>query len=180
MYGLINIAIRDLVISRFGQQKWDEILERSQVSESHFVRMKAGNDSATYDLVGAACAVLGLTASEILQAFGEYWTEFTAEEGYGELLDSAGATLPEFLQNLDQLHTRVGMLYPELRPPEFWCEDVADNSLVLRYRSERPGLDDLVIGLLRGLGRRFDLSVEIRQLSSKEGEGDSSAFHVSW
>lgn len=180
MYGLINIAVRDLVVSQFGQSQWDEILLKSEVDESHFMRMKAGDDAATYALVGAASEVLGLTPSDILQAFGEYWTKFTAQEGYGELMDSAGSTLPEFLQNLDQLHVRVGMMYPELKPPEFSCEDVTDDSLVLHYRSDRPGLDDLVIGLIRGLGSRFEVDVQVRQLQRKEDGLDSSAFHVSW
>jgi len=180
MYGLINIAIRDLVTNQFGQSQWDAILAKADVSDEHFLRMKAGEDAATYALVGAATEVLGLTSSQILQAFGEYWTEFTAAEGYGELMDSAGSTLPEFLQNLDQLHTRVGMMYPDLKPPEFSCEDVTDDSLRLHYRSERPGLDDLVIGLLRGLGKRFEVAVEVQQLAAKDDGADSSTFHVRW
>jgi hypothetical protein len=180
MYGLINIAIRDLVIAQFGQAQWDTIQAKAEVRDEHFLRMKAGDDAATYALVGAATEVLGLTASQILQAFGEYWTEFTADEGYGQLMDSAGSTLPEFLQNLDDLHTRVGMMYPDLKPPEFSCEDITEDSLLLHYRSERAGLDDLVIGLLRGLGKRFEITVEVQQLTFKDDGGDSSTFHVSW
>jgi len=138
MYGLINIAIRDLVTNQFGQSQWDAILAKADVSDEHFLRMKAGEDAATYALVGAATEVLGLTSSQILQAFGEYWTEFTAEEGYGELMDSAGSTLPEFLQNLDQLHTRVGMMYPDLKPPEFSSGHTGHPSKRPSKRAHRP------------------------------------------
>ena len=180
MYGLINIAIRDLVKSKFGEQQWRQILDQSGASEADFVRMRSGDDSATYALVGAASEVLGMPASEVLQAFGEYWTQFTAQEGYGSLMDAAGSTLPEFLENLDQLHTRVGMMYPDLKPPSFTCSEIKDNSLMLHYKSGRDGLDDLVIGLLRGLGTRFQVEVNVQQVSSKSDTGAASVFYVTW
>jgi len=180
MYGLINVAIRDLVTSRFGESQWETILERSGADESAFIRMSPNDDAITYALVGAASEVLGIPAPDILQAFGEYWTEFTGAEGYGDMMDSAGSTLPEFLENLDNLHTRVGTMYPELRPPSFACTNITESSLDLHYRSDRDGLDDLVAGLLRGLGKRFDVDVAIEQTTSKEGGAPESIFHVRW
>ena len=180
MYGLINVAVRDLVTSRFGENAWNQILEKSQVDEMAFVRMGQNDDAVTYALIGAASEVLDLPASDILQAFGQYWTEFTAEEGYGHLLDSAGKTLPEFLQNLDQLHARVGTMYPDLKPPIFECSNITENSLDLYYRSERDGLDDLVIGLLKGLAVRFDNEVTIKQIATKSDSEPASVFHVNW
>jgi len=44
------------------------------------------------------------------KAFWEYWILFTAEKGYGEMLNLAGSTLPDFLKNLDMLHGRVNNL----------------------------------------------------------------------
>ena len=155
MYGLINVAVRDLVVAKFGQPAWDAILAKSEVDESAFIRMGQNDDAVTYALVGAASEVLDMPASDILQAFGQYWTEFTVEEGYGELLDGFGSTLPALVQNLDELHTRVALIYEGLRPPSFKCENVTDGSMDLHYISERDGLDDLVIGLLKGLGKRF-------------------------
>ena len=180
MYGLINIAIRDLIRSKFGEQQWLAVLSQSGASDTDFVRMRSGDDAMTYALVGAASEVLDMPASDILQAFGQYWTEFTAQEGYGPLMDAAGSTLPEFLENLDQLHTRVGMMYPDLKPPSFSCSDITENSLTLQYESERDGLDDLVIGLLHGLGTRFEVEVSVQLVSSKADTGVGSVFHVTW
>jgi hypothetical protein len=59
---------------------------------------------------------------------------YTANEGYGDLLTLAGDTLPTFLQNLDHLHTRVGLMFPELKPSSFWCTNVGEDSLQLHYR----------------------------------------------
>ena len=180
MYGLINVAIRDLVTSQFGEDKWERILDKSGADETAFIRMEENDDAITYALVGAASEVLELPAEQVLEAFGEYWTLFTAEEGYGFMLDSAGSTLPEFLQNLDILHTRVGTMYPGLQPPQFDCSNVTENSLDLHYRSDRDGLDHLVIGLLKGLGKRFEQAVTIEQTATKADTGKESVFHVTW
>ena len=109
MYGLINIAIRDLVTNQFGQQQWESILAKAQVGDGHLF-----------------C-----------------------------------------------------MMYPDRRPSEFSCEDITGENLVLHCRSDRLGLDDLLIGLLRGLGKCFKVAVDVKQLTSKDDGADSSAFHVS-
>ncbi len=180
MYGLINVAIRDMVLAQFGDETWTSIVQKSGVGEDAFVRMDQHDDAVTYGLVGAASEVLDLSASEVLQAFGAYWTTFTAEEGYGPLLTAAGETLPEFLQNLDAMHTRVGTMYPDFKPPSFECTDVTDSGLNLHYRSSRDGLDDLVIGLLKGLGQRFKVNVTVEQTAAKASGDDHSVFHVQW
>lgn len=180
VYGLINVAVRDLITSRFGDDAWASICQKSGVGDEAFIRMDQHDDAITYGLVGAAAEVLDITPSEVLQAFGEYWTTFTGDEGYGPLLDAAGDTLPELLQNLDAMHTRVGTMYPDFKPPSFECTDVTDASMDLHYRSSRDGLDDLVIGLLRGLGRRFGVEVHIKQIASKGDGSDHSIFHVQW
>ncbi len=180
MYGLINVAIRDLVTSQFSQAAWEEILAKSGAEETAFIRMEQNDDAVTYALVAAASEVLELSAEQVLEAFGEYWTLFTAEEGYGFMLDAAGSTLPEFLQNLDVLHTRVGTMYPGLKPPQFDCSNMTSNCLDLHYRSERDGLDPLVVGLIKGLGKRFNQSVTVEQTVAKSDSGKESVFHVSW
>lgn len=54
-----------------------------------------------------------------MQAFGGFWVQFTATEGYSELMDMSGDNLPEFLQNLDNLHAGVGVSFSQLKPPSF-------------------------------------------------------------
>lgn len=52
------------------------------------------------------------------------------------------------LQNLDALHDHLGTLYPGMRAPSFRCTE-KDGSLLLHYYSERPGLEHIVIGIVK-------------------------------
>ncbi len=181
MYGLVNRALQDLVCSRFGEDTWETIKRNAGVDIEVFVSMEAYPDDVTYKLVRAASEMLGLAAEEVLNAFGEYWVSYTAKEGYGELLQLAGDTLPAFLQNLDNLHTRVGLIFPRLKPPSFWCTDIREDSLRLHYRpglDSRAGLAPFVVGLLKALAVRFKTEIEINQTANRSQGADHDEFSI--
>ena len=139
--------------------------------------MDAYPDDITYKLVGAASEVLGIPASAVLEAFGEYWVLYTAQEGYGPMLDAGGKTLREFLENLDALHARVALTMPELRPPRFRLVPIDDTSMRLEYHSMRQGLAPMVIGLLRGLSVRFNTAIEVTHAPA-DGHDDFMIRHT--
>ena len=171
MYGLVNRAIEGLVRAEFGDDAWNAIRDRAGVNEGSFVAMCPYDDSLTYALVGAASEVLELDAAAILTSFGEYWTTYTIEEGYGEMLSMMGDTLDEFLDNLDSMHARIGARMPDLVPPSFEREECGDGTSILHYRSEREGLAPMVVGLLQGMAKRFEIELEIEQLENDADDG---------
>jgi hypothetical protein len=179
MYGLINQAVKDLITQNYGEESWEEIKNLANVDIEEFVGMSTYPDSMTYQLVGAASQKLGLSQEEILVAFGEYWILFTAEKGYGPILSAAGDNFLEFLQNLNQLHSRIQTMMPELEPPRFECTDITDHSLRFHYHSNRPGLSDLVMGLLNGLGKRFQVSLKVNK-EAPLPESKSTVFFINF
>jgi hypothetical protein len=180
MYGLVNKAIHDMVCSQFGQETWQQIRSKAAVETDSFLSMEGYPDDVTHRLVKAASAVLGLSGAEIMQAFGEFWVKYTAEEGYGELMDMSGDNLPEFLQNLDALHARVGITFPKLQPPSFDCTETDESWLTLEYHTHREGLAPMVVGLVKGLGSRFDTEVAVTQTQSKAEGADHDEFLVQY
>lgn len=143
-----------------------------------FLSMEGYPDDITHKLVKAASVILGLSSSEIMQAFGEFWVQYTAQEGYGELMDMSGDELPKFLENLDDLHARLGVSFPKLQPPSFECTDIEENSLSLHYRSDREGLAPMILGLVKGLGSRFDTEVHVTQSQSRDEGAEDDEFLV--
>mgnify|MGYP002777753412 CR=1 FL=1 len=181
MYGLVNKAIQDMVCRYHGEAIWERIKQLADLEDlDFFISMEAYPDDVTHRLVGAACKVLGMSGEEVLKAFGEYWVTYTAEEGYGELLNSAGKSLPEFVENLDNLHARVGLSFPQLRPPSFDCEHSSETAMDLHYHSDREGLAPMVIGLLHGLGKRFHTQVQVSQTQFREQGADHDVFAIQY
>lgn len=180
MYGMINGAIEEMVRMRHGDEAWARVRARAGVDVEVFMSTEAYPDDVTYRLVGAVSEELAAPMDDVLVAFGEHWITYTASEGYGGLLSATGSTLPEFLLDLPNFHARVAMIFPALQPPRFACSDVADDSLRLHYWTKRRGLAPFVVGLVRGLGRRFGTEVEVRLVESRDAGADHDVFEVRW
>lgn len=178
MYGLVNNAIRSMVLDQAGQATWDEIRGRAGVSQQDFRAMESYDDALTYGLVGAASELLETPAEDLLRAFGRHWILFTGRQGYGRLLELSGSSMAEFLGNLDAMHANLMLSFPDLDPPSFESEVREDGSIVLRYYSERPGLAPMVEGLIEGLGEYWNEPVTIQHVARKDGAGYDS-FEIS-
>ncbi len=180
MYGIVNRAIEELIIEKFGLDKWEEVKLKAGFNSEGFMTLKPYPDQLTFKLVGAASEILNVPADTLLEAFGEYWILYTAEKGYGEMLNLAGDSFPAFLKNLNMLHGRVTNLMPELAPPQFECRNEQENSIELIYRSHRAGMIPMLYGLVKGLAKRFNKEVKITELESKQEENTTITLHLEW
>jgi hypothetical protein len=170
MYGLVNAAVQELVLSQFGAEAWARIKLRAGISTESFSRMDAYPDEVTFRMVAAASTELGLTPDQVMAAFGEFWVLYTGREGYGHLFAMAGDSLRGFLLNLDEMHTRIGQNFSQLRPPSFQFDDLPGGRLRMHYLSEREGLCPMVGGLLQGLSLHFRTPLELEHpICQREG-----------
>jgi hypothetical protein len=175
MFGLINKGIEDMVCEQFGEGTWEEIKDTANIDIVSFISMDSYPDEVTHKLITAASKILNISEAAVLEAFGYHWVSFVAAEGYDELMNITGDNLAEFLQNLDNLHGRVGLCFPNLQMPGFQCADVQTEFISLNYYSERLGFTPMVIGIIKGLGKRFDTDIDVYHSASK----NSSQSHDS-
>ncbi len=178
MYGLVNRALQQLAVAKKGEEAWDEIRRRAGVEDEVFMRMDPYPDELTYKLVGAASEVLEVPVPALMRQFGRFWMRYTMDEGYGSMLNDLGSTFQEALSALDSMHARVSLLYPELQPPNFRVSDVTPDSLTLRYYSHRPGLGQVVHGLVEGLATRFGIEIDVVQVYTREDGHDHDRFDI--
>ena len=179
MYGLIHKALESMVRSRFGEGTWKKILSNSEVESDSFLTMRSYHDEVTFALVGAVSQHLNLSQAECLEAFGEYWLMEFAPKNYNMLLTSAGREPIEFLGNLDDLHDQISSAFTEFRPPSFVIEEISKSAYALHYRSSRKGLESFVLGILKGLEKRFETNMEIEVESREDLEnGEHVSFQL--
>lgn len=178
MYGMVNRAIMDLVVASADQETWERICQRAGLPSTRFSNTTVYDDSVTYDLVTAASEVLDLSPKQVLESFGRHWILFTGQEGWGPLFDMAGNDLRSFVEGLDAMHARVQASMPECRMPSFSVTSVEDGSLEVGYRSDREGLEPMVLGLLAGLAEHFDEKWNISDTGTQDDHG-STIFKLS-
>jgi hypothetical protein len=180
MHGLVNQAIRDLAVKVGGEPLWLDIKSRAGVDLEVFVSMQAYPDDVTYRLVDSASLALGISAADMLHAFGKHWILYTAHQGYGAIFEMMGRTLPDFLGNLDAMHARLSLSMPELRPPSFVCEHLSDGHMRLEYWTHRPGLAPMVLGLLDGLAEMYEVSIEVTRGACRENGAEYDEFIIAY
>lgn len=176
MYGLVNKAIKEMVVNAHGETMWETIRAQAGVDDV-FISMDQYPEDVTDKLVMAASAILGAEPSDILKGFGHFWIGF-ASRHYDAMFDMSGNTFLQFIKNLNNMHARIGQWMPDLNPPSFTVTDEAEGVFKLHYYSSRSGFGPMVKGLLTGLGERFDTQVEVDHLRGAEQGLDHEEFHV--
>ncbi len=178
MYGLVNNAIESMIRAERGDAAWLAVRTKAGVDVEDFITMHPYNDELTYALVGAASEHLGTPTATLLEAFGRYWVEYTAQDGYGELFKLYGSSLSEFIKRLDEMNSRVALSFPDLRPPSFRSERVEDGEIRIHYHSERAGLAPFVLGLLCALSEHFETPADVELVESRDQGHDHEVFSV--
>ncbi|MBX2882779.1 MAG: heme NO-binding domain-containing protein [Granulosicoccus sp.] len=173
MYGLVNRAIEDLIVSTEGAETWEKIKKKAGTADLQLLDSSNYDDQLTYDLVAACCEVLNKSAEEVLYAFGRHWILYTGKEGWANLFAFTGDNFISFVQQLDEMHARVNAAMPEGNMPEFTLSET-DDGYQLIYRSAREGLAPMVIGILNGLAEQFNESWEIKHIGTREKSGVDS------
>lgn len=164
MYGLVNKAIHELVVSKLGEQEWIAICQRARVDTTKFLELRSYPDEVTYALVGEVSRTMGVPASEILRGFGQHWVKFTGRAGHRDYFEAYPKNregMLAFLDGLDDMHARMLTAMPHLRPPQIYCEAEGDQGVRVHYISERQGLAPMVTGLLEGLCEYFQVHGQV-------------------
>lgn len=181
MYGLINAALKDMLITNFGDKAWEDIYASAQVGDDSFLAMRSYDDDITYRLAHAASARLEAPIDDCMEMFGRYWIAEVATKSFASLMQTTGQNTLDCLNNLNSLHDRMSTTFLDYQPPHFDLEtvDAAAGRYLVHYRSDRLGLSHFVAGLLAGLATHFGDTLTILNLNiNEDSEGTWSVFEL--
>jgi hypothetical protein len=180
MYGLVNRALQQMLIAQHGQEKWETIKASAGVEEDIFISNEAYPDEVTYKIAGTAAEAVQIPVEELLFSLGKYWVHQIAAKHYSNFMDAGGQTFLQFLHNLPNLHNRILLVFPQLKPPEFEIGESGSNFVRLHYFSHREGLTPLVKGLLCGLAEYFHCESEVSLIVEERKERIHNEFLIEW
>ncbi|MFN6092805.1 MAG: heme NO-binding domain-containing protein [Bacteroidota bacterium] len=178
MYGLVNQAIQGLVIDNFGEDNWKAIKQKANVTEDSFLSNEIYDDSITFNLAVSASEVLNIPLADVLKTFGKYWIIKVGNEKYGPLMKSGGDNFIDFIVNLPNFHSRVMLIYSDIKPPEFIVEKITESQLKLHYYSTRQGLTDFMFGLIQGLGELYQTPIDIKLIADRRNGDEHDIFEI--
>ncbi|HAR64258.1 MAG: hypothetical protein DKM50_02390 [Candidatus Margulisiibacteriota bacterium] len=163
MKGVIAICLEQLVVEKFGKDKWEKVLTSIGLpADTKFLPTADIDDAAVMAAIKATCTVLGITLAQAADAFGDYWVNVYAKNMYGAYyLKPKNAK--EFLLAMDKVHERTTMTVANAHPPRFEYEEKDAKTLIMKYQSKR-GLIDILMGLVKGVGKHFNESLKVTKL----------------
>ncbi|MFZ0137027.1 MAG: bacteriohemerythrin [Candidatus Sulfotelmatobacter sp.] len=155
MKGTIVKCMEELVINRFGAEKWREALKKAGLSEwKTFTMLSDMDESEFMRIMEGVASAASLSMEQTMEAFGEHWSTVYAPTVYRAYFSSAKSAR-ELLLNLDHIHDVMTKSMKSARPPRFRYEWKGDKHLVMHYESQR-GLVVLMPSLIRGVGKHFN------------------------
>ncbi len=165
MKGAIVNCLKEMIVTKFGQSKWEEIIIASGQTP-HRVIMATNDidDSLVLLMVQNSCKILNQNIEQISDYFGDYWMNSFAVGVYKPYYGTTSSA-KEFFVKLNDIHSKVTKYIPNAQPPKFEYEWRGDDTLVLTYISPR-GLIDFVVGLAKGVGNYFNQKLSVRKISS--------------
>lgn len=155
MYGLLIEAIVHYLKQTYGDEKWEEIRKKANLTQMSFATHERYSENVIPVLAKAASEITGHPVDELMDAFGVSFVSFVAQYGYDRILKVLGRHLRDFLNGLDNLHEYLRFSYPKLRAPSFFCENESQYGLTLHYRSKRRGFLHYVKGQIRQVAKTF-------------------------
>ena len=176
MYGIVNLAIEELIVLEHGEEVWHEIRDAADLHEPTFLFTEQYPDDVTFSLVTSASRVLRISTEAFLRRLGQHWVTFTESHGYGYLAKLGGDNFHNFWDHIDNIHARALAIMPNLAAPTIRFERLQTNELLIHYRSKRQGLAPMMLGIIEGAAKKFGETLELEHRERTADGADHDVF----
>jgi hypothetical protein len=126
MKGTIVKCLEELVVTQFGQDKWEQALEGAGLDSFTVFWPRADfDDELVLELVGSVCDTLNVSLAQAADAFGDYWVNVYSLKMY-PLFYEKHKTARDFLLDMDSVHVQMTNVMENARPARFryeWQDD---------------------------------------------------------
>ena len=169
MKGVIALALKEMVVEKFGPEKWKNTLIKAGIDKEPLILPITNvDDSVVLKIVDSVCNVLNISLIQAADAFGDYWVNVYSQKIYRVYyLDCK--TAKEFLLKMDEVHATVTKNIPNAHPPKFEYEWKNEKTLIMKYKSQR-GLIDFMVGLIHGVGKFYGETLKVTKLGDDKVE----------
>lgn len=165
MKGTIVNCLQELVVEKFGKDKWEKSLEDAGISKNTmFLPFAEVDDPTIMKVIQAVCKNLGITFEQVADAFGDYWVNVYSQRVYPHFY-VGHKTAKDLLLAMDSVHVIVTKTMENARPPRFSYEWEDDKTLIMHYRSDR-GLIDFLVGLTKGVGKFYKEDISVSKIGT--------------
>ncbi|RYF66353.1 MAG: hypothetical protein EOO39_23180 [Cytophagaceae bacterium] len=176
MKGIVFTGLLDMVEERYGYELVDELLTENDLpSGGAYTTIGTYDHAEMVTLVVALQKKTGLPIPDLLRTYGHY-TFSSFSRSYQMFINQATSAF-ELLNSVQHyIHVEVRKLYPDAELPQFIIEKMTNDTMVMRYESERK-MADFAYGMIEGCLDHFGEKATI-SMNDLSGDGSSVAFTI--
>lgn len=166
MKGAIANCLKEVVVQKYGTDKWEEIRMTSNLPG---ILLDSGNidDEKVISAFNMAPDILGLSCQKLMDAFAEHWTfNYASKLGYGFFLKKHQSARQAIL-DINKVHQMATSNIKDANPPIFDFQWDNDRTLYVEYKSER-GLFDICLSCLKALGKYHNEDLKITKAGNNK------------
>jgi hypothetical protein len=167
MKGIIALCLKDLVVAKFGADKWAECLRN--IGEDHNVPILAGSDmhdEVVLKMIQGVCTTLGISFQQAADTFGEHWVLNYSQKIYSAYYKRY-TNAKDFLLAMDKVHVDMTDSIKNAHPPRFDYEWKDGRTLIMKYKSDR-NLMDFAMSLAKGVGKFYKEDLVVSKLADNK------------
>lgn len=158
MKGVIVDCLKEMIVKKFNQTAWVEILQKANLTGNLTVYSDI-EDSVVMNLVRTTCRHLNLSLTQAADAFGDYWVNDYATKKFKHFYIT-NRTAKDFILNIDKMHVTLTNTIKDAAPPRFDYQWKNETTLLITYKSKRTMLD-FAVGLLKGVGKYYHEDIQV-------------------
>lgn len=174
MHGIIFSELRNFAEAQLGKGGWERLTEKAGLARPMYLAFQSYPDSDAVALVGAACALTGLPAQSVLEAFGEHLAA-PLMQTYGAVVKPSW-TIFDLVEHVEKVHTRVRN-DPKATPPYLVTKRIGPTEVQVTYKSERR-LCAVGVGMIRGLSKVLKQGVHVRETQCRQKGAEACVLMV--
>jgi guanylate cyclase soluble subunit beta len=148
----------------WGEEGWEKVVNAQGRENVAKLSSCPYPDDLMYSIIIAASETLGTNINSMLEQYGRHFLRHLFEQGYSDMLRCLGASLPDFLGSLNDMHVHFSLSYKHMAVPVFSVRNATSTSLELVYEASRPGVWPIVAGMLKEIALvlfKHEITVEL-------------------
>ncbi len=161
MHGMIHTELARFVTEKYGEKRWQAILQRAKLSDQIYLQIGSYPDVETLKIVEAAVAELHTSIDDFLEKFGFFIVPHFMSM-YHSYIQPTWRTMDMLLNTEETIHRVVRMENPDADPPRLKFVQTGEKTLALYYDSPRKMLA-VARGMIDGVAEWFGEVVELEE-----------------
>lgn len=168
MYSLINLCIKDYVISVASEEGWQKICKDADHPAEVGEQSKLYPGYMTYKVIGLVSRKILRPHEDVFCELGRHAVSFIDQNGYSAVINTGSPTFKEALFNLNAMHNHFRTLLPDIPPTQFRVSEIKADVFAFECTSNKFWSASLFKGIIEGLALRYSINASVRQVVSRE------------